>query len=191
MRRQRSRGAGKGSDEHRSYELFRDALELDPTDPYALDNVLEREIETNSDLSPIADRRPALASALLRRKGQALAGEDLPWSFLPRKVRIVPGRGRGQCVASFAAAVATSSAAFMLETTVRSLERVRPACERMAEYRWAGYSTSLNSESSAVRGDTPRGAKIGVGDRRWVGCRGRGSHHGLSRGDRRRFSGAL
>ena len=130
-------GTWKGQDEERAYHLYRSALELDPTDPYALGNLLEYEIQRAGDLSPIADRRPALASALLRRRGQALAGEDRPWSFFDLgKFELFLGEDE-DCLASFAAAVATSSAAFMLDTSIRSLERVRSACGAMSGYGWA------------------------------------------------------
>ena len=130
-------GTWKGIDEERAYELYRSALEIDPTDPYALGNVLEYEIQRTDDLSPVADRQPALAGALLRRRGQALAGEDRPWSFFDLgKFELFLGEDE-ECVASFAAAVETSSAAYMLETTSRSFERVRTACGPMSGYRWA------------------------------------------------------
>jgi class 3 adenylate cyclase len=130
-------GSWKGIDEERALELYRVALELDPTDPYALGNVLEYEIVGASDLSPVADRRPALASALMRRRGQAVGGEDHPWSFYDLgKFELFLGEDE-ESVASFAAAVTTSSAPYMIETSARSLERVRSACEAMAGYGWA------------------------------------------------------
>jgi class 3 adenylate cyclase/tetratricopeptide (TPR) repeat protein len=130
-------GTWKGLDEERALELYRSALELDPTDPYALGNVLEYELERAGDLSAVADRRPALASAILRRRGQALAGEDRPWSFFDLgKFELLLGEDE-ECLASFAAAVASSSAPFMIETTMRSLERIRAACQAMSGYEWA------------------------------------------------------
>jgi class 3 adenylate cyclase len=130
-------GSWKGVDDERAYELYLAALELDAADPYALGNVLEVEIRRSGDLAPVADRRPALASALLRRRGQALAGEDRPWSFFDLgKFELFLGEDE-EAVASFAAAVASSSAAYMLETTARSLEGVRPALEPLDGYRWS------------------------------------------------------
>jgi class 3 adenylate cyclase/tetratricopeptide (TPR) repeat protein len=151
-------GTWKGVDEQRALELYRAALELDPTDPYALGNVLEYEIVAAGDLSPVAERRPALASALMRRRGQALTGEDHPWSFYDLgKFELFLGEDE-ECVSSFAAAVWTSSAPFMLETTARSLDRVRPACEGMAGYRWGLELLRLGLAarfSHAVGGATP------------------------------------
>jgi class 3 adenylate cyclase len=130
-------GSWKDVDDARAYELYLSALELDAADPYALGNVLEVEIRRTGDLAPIADRRPALASALLRRRGQALAGEDHPWSFFDLgKFELFLGEDE-EAVASFAAAVATSSAAYMLETTIRSLESVRAACGSMDGFGWS------------------------------------------------------
>jgi len=130
-------GSWKSIDDDLAYELYRSALELDPTDPYALGNLLEYEIERTGDLSAVADHRPALAGALLRRRGQALRGDDRPWSFFDLgKFELLLGEDE-ECLGSFAAAVATSSAAFMIETTIRSLERIRAAGRAMSGYRWA------------------------------------------------------
>ncbi len=130
-------GSWKGVDDERAYELYLSALELDAADPYALGNVLEVEIRRTGDLTPVADRRPALASALLRRRGQALAGEDRPWSFFDLgKFELFLGEDE-EAVESFAAAVANSSAAYMPETTIRSLEGVRAACGSMEGFGWS------------------------------------------------------
>jgi class 3 adenylate cyclase/tetratricopeptide (TPR) repeat protein len=130
-------GSWKTVDDQRAYELYLAALDLDPTDPYALGNVLEVEIRRSGDLVPVADRRPALASALLRRRAQALEGDDLPWSFFDLgKFELFLGEDE-EAVASFASAVASSSAAYMLETSARSLESVRAACETMDGYGWS------------------------------------------------------
>jgi class 3 adenylate cyclase/tetratricopeptide (TPR) repeat protein len=149
-------GTWKGVDEDRALELYRAALELDPGDPYALGNVLEYEIVAAGDLAPVGERRPALASALMRRRRQALTGEDHPWSFYDLgKFELFLGEDE-ESVSSFAAAVWTSSAAFMLETTARSLDRVRAACEHMAGYRWAlellrlGLAARFTNESDGA-----------------------------------------
>ena len=155
-------GTWKGLDEERAYELYRSALELDPTDPYALGNVLEYEIQRTDDLSPVADRRPALASALLRRRGQALAGEDRPWSFFDlAKFELFLGEDE-ECVASCAAAVATSSAAYMLHTTIRSFGRIRAACETMSGYLWALELFELGQRARFDEPDRPTDARAWV-----------------------------
>jgi class 3 adenylate cyclase len=146
-------GSWKGVDDERAYELYLAALELDAADPYALGNVLEVEIRRSGDLAPVADRRPALASALLRRRGQALAGEDRPWSFFDLgKFELFLGEDE-EAVASFAAAVASSSAAYMLETTARSLEGVRPALGSMDGYQWSLDLLELGSRTRFADGD--------------------------------------
>jgi class 3 adenylate cyclase len=154
-------GSWKGVDDDRAYELYLAALELDAADPYALGNVLEVEIRRTRDLAPVADRRPALASALLRRRGQALAGEDRPWSYFDLgKFELFLGEDE-EAVASFAAAVASSSAAYMLETSARSLDAVRPAFDGVEGYRW---SLELLELGSRARFAEPGGSE----DRVWI-----------------------
>jgi hypothetical protein len=127
-----------------------------------LGNVLEYEVERAGDLTAVRDRRPALASALLRRRSQALAGEDRPWSFFDlAKLELLLGEHE-ECLGSFAAAVATSSAAFMLETSLRSLERVRKACQAMPGYGW-----SLELLELGLRARFGEGA-FGGAARRWI-----------------------
>ncbi len=154
-------GSYKGVDDERAYELYLGALELDAADPYALGNVLEAEIRRSGDLGPATDRRPALASALLRRRGQALAGEDRPWSFFDiGKFELFLGEDE-EAVASFAAGIASSSAAYMLETTARSLEGVRPALETLAGFRWSVELLGLGTRARF-------GEAGGAEDRAWI-----------------------
>jgi class 3 adenylate cyclase len=154
-------GSWKGVDDARAYELYLSALELDAADPYALGNVLEVEIRRTGDLAPVADRRPALASAMLRRRGQALAGDDHPWSFFDLgKFELFLGEDE-EATSSFAAAIATSSAAYMLETSARSLENVRAACETMEGYRWSLDLLELGSRARF-------GSAEGSDDRVWI-----------------------
>ena len=154
-------GSWKTIDDERAYELYLAALDLDPTDPYALGNVLEVEIHRTGDLAPVADRRPALASALLRRRAQALAGEDRPWSFFDLgKFELFLGEDE-EAVASFAAAVANSSAAYMLETSAQSLGGVRDACRMMHGYTW-----SLDLLELGIRARFGEG--VGADERVWI-----------------------
>jgi tetratricopeptide (TPR) repeat protein len=154
-------GSWKGVDDTRAYELYLSALELDVADPYALGNVLEVEIRRTGDLAPVAERRPALATAMLRRRGQALAGEDHPWSFFDLgKFELFLGEDE-EATSSFAAAIATSSAAYMLETSARSLESVRTACGEMDGYRWSLDLLELGSRARF-------GSAEGSDDRVWI-----------------------
>jgi hypothetical protein len=155
-------GSWKGVDDQRAYELYRAALDLDAADPYALGNVLEYEIQRTGDLGAVADRRPALATALLRRRDQALAGEDRPWSFFDlAKFELLLGEDE-ESVGSFAAAVATTSAPFMIETTIRSLERIRSACEEMPGYGWGHELLGLGLRARFA--DEPSDERAG----RWI-----------------------
>jgi tetratricopeptide (TPR) repeat protein len=130
-------GTWKGVDDERAYAGYLSALELDPTDPYALGNVLDIEIERSHDLSPVADRLPSVASARERRRHQALEGIDQPWSWFDLgKFELLLGRD-DECLDAFAAAALTTSAAFMLETTARSLERLDTASGSLHGYEEA------------------------------------------------------
>jgi class 3 adenylate cyclase len=120
-------GTWKGVDDARALALYRNVLELDPSEPYALGNVLEYEIESSGDLSPVDEHRPALVAAVRRRQAQADRGEDRPWSWYDLgKYRLMLGAA-DESLSAYAAAVHTSGAGWMIATSLRSLDRITPA----------------------------------------------------------------
>ena len=130
-------GTWKGADDRRALDLYRTALELDPSDPYALGNVLGYEIEQAGDLSPFDERRPALVAATERRRAQAVAGADRPWSWYDLGTfELLLGRAE-MSLTAYAAAVHSSGAAFMPQTTLNSLERMGTAIRDSDAFRWA------------------------------------------------------
>jgi hypothetical protein len=90
-----------------------------------LGNILEYELAQLGDASPIEHRRDAVEAAIARRTAQVRGGEDMPWCWYDLgKFRLMAGRPY-DAARAYAGAVLTSSASFMLATSIASLERLR------------------------------------------------------------------
>ena len=116
-------GSWKGIDDDRALDLYRSALDLDPGDPYALGNVVELEAASSGSLDGIRAMRPFLEAAARRCRGQIERGENQPWACYDlAKFSLLAGV-QDDAFAGACLAVARSSARFMVETSLRSLER--------------------------------------------------------------------
>jgi class 3 adenylate cyclase/tetratricopeptide (TPR) repeat protein/predicted Ser/Thr protein kinase len=119
-------GTWRGVDDERARALYLRALEQDPSDPYALGNVLEYEIQERGDRSPVEERRDAIEDAIDRRRRQADAGRDLPWALYDLgKFALLLGE-HSLVLPSYAHAV-HASAGYMIETSMSSVVRLNSA----------------------------------------------------------------
>jgi len=114
-------GSHRASDPRKAHDWYLKALDLDESDPYALGNVLEFEVRAAQSLVPVEPRRAQLAAAVRRREEQAKADEDLPWPWFDlAKFELLLGQdliGLHRLLD----AVATSSHARQLDSTLVSL----------------------------------------------------------------------
>ena len=122
-------GTFKGVDDARVHALYLRALALDPSYPYALGNHVEYELRERGDLDVLDQFHDAIEGAAGRCRQQADAGENLPWAFFDLgKFRLLSGDPYF-ALDSYAKAVHLSTAAFMIETSLRSLEGLSVADE--------------------------------------------------------------
>jgi hypothetical protein len=130
-------GTWKGIDDRKVRELYRRASELDPADPYPLGNLLEYEVQAAGDLSPLEEMRDRVTAAIEQCRKQAAAGQNLPWAYFDLgKFRLLL-RLRYEGLEAFAKAVDLSPAAFMLETSLASLDRLSAVAERIPGLAWS------------------------------------------------------
>ncbi len=116
-------GSWKGIDDERALDLYRSALDLDPGDPYALGNVVEFEAVSSGSLDVVRGMGTFLDAAARRCRSQIERGENQPWaSFDLAKFALLSG-AHDDAFEAACLAVARSSARFMVETSLRSLER--------------------------------------------------------------------
>jgi len=136
-------GTWKGVDDGRAHMLYRRCLDLDPSDPYALGNVLEFEIATSGDLSVLADLRDQVVQASRRCRSQADAGSNLPWAFFDRgKFALLLGQP-SQAMRSYAKAVHLTTADHMLVTSIASLDRLQADGADILGLSWARQLMTL------------------------------------------------
>lgn len=129
-------GTWKGIDEGRAASLYGRAVRVDPSDPYALGNLLEYEVRERGDLSTVAERLEAIGSAVDRCRRQAAAGENIPWAFYDMgKFLLLLGKPR-ESLAAYAKAIHASTADWVLAGASASLHNLVSVRERLKGYEW-------------------------------------------------------
>jgi hypothetical protein len=117
-------GTWKRIDDERARGLYREAVALDATDPYALGNLLELEVEASGDLSAVGAMASSIEASLARCREDVLALRNLPWVHYDiGKFTFLLDRPR-ESFRAYAKAIQSSSAPHMIETALRSHERL-------------------------------------------------------------------
>jgi ppGpp synthetase/RelA/SpoT-type nucleotidyltranferase len=128
-------GTWKGVDDNRARELYRQAFELDPADPYALGNYLELQLDRDPALLDSAG--PLLRQGVERCRHQVAAGINLPWALFDLgRFHLLLGQPYG-ALGYLAQAVTLSSATWEVETSLASLERLTSALAGQPGVEWA------------------------------------------------------
>jgi ppGpp synthetase/RelA/SpoT-type nucleotidyltranferase len=128
-------GTWKGIDDARARTLYRRAFELDPADPYALGNYLELELER--DPAVLRSVGPLIRAGIERCERHVTAGINLPWAhFDEGRFHLLLGEPY-EALAAYAGAVASSTAPFMIEGSLASLERIAGALGESPGVDWA------------------------------------------------------
>jgi ppGpp synthetase/RelA/SpoT-type nucleotidyltranferase len=148
-------GTWKGIDETKVREYYRRAFEINPTDPYALGNYLECELENNTAILPTA--RPMIQKAIERCQALVEAGINLPWAFYDMgRFHLLLGQPY-RSLDAYAKAIEASSAPFMIETSLSSLERLSGVALELHGYEWIlrllllGLATRFSSAEATER----------------------------------------
>ena len=130
-------GTWKGIDDGKAADLYRRAFEVDPGDFYPLTNFLDYEVARAGDTSIMRVLAPVAARAIERCRAQAEVGINLPWVFFGMaKLFLLLGRPHDS-LAEYARAIRASTAAFMIEGALDSLERLKAARGALEGYEWA------------------------------------------------------
>jgi ppGpp synthetase/RelA/SpoT-type nucleotidyltranferase len=111
-------------DPQKSCEFYKQAYDLDPTDPYVLDNYLNQEIISRKDPSIIFIAAPIIRESIEKCNALAKVGINMPWSYFSMgKFRLLKGELTGS-IDAYAKGILMSSAPWMLETALSSLNRL-------------------------------------------------------------------
>ncbi len=129
-------GTWKGIDDDKARELYRQAFEVDPSDPYPLGNYLEYEITYRQDASLVPMMHPAIDVAIQRCRDQANVNMNLPWAFYDMgRFYLLLGKPY-ESLAAYAKAVQLSTADWMIDTSLRSLEKLAIVRDALPGYEW-------------------------------------------------------
>jgi len=130
-------GTWKGLDDEKAREVYRQAFEVDPSDPYPLGNYLEYEITRTRDTSMVPLLRPVIDTAVQICRDQADVGMNLPWAFYDTgKFYLFLGKPY-ESLAAYAKAIQVSTTSFMIETSLASLDRIATVRDALPGYEWA------------------------------------------------------
>ncbi len=129
-------GTWKGIDEEKVRELYHRAFQLDPSDPYPLENYLDLEISSAKDTSMVSLLSPLITSAIKRCNDQADVGVNLPWAFYMMGKFYLLLNKPYKSIEAYAKAIQLSPATWMIETACASLERLKDVANSLSGYEW-------------------------------------------------------
>lgn len=129
-------GTWKGIDEKKAKKLYQQAFELDPSNPYPLNNYLDYEISDKRDLSIISIIRPIIEDSIQRCRDLADVGIGLPWSFYNiGKFNLLLGNPY-KAFEMYAKAISVSSDAWMINSSIKSLKKIESVKNELEGYEW-------------------------------------------------------
>ena len=125
------------SDEDKARELYRQAFELDPSDPYALINYLELEISHRGTTSIVDVLRPLMRMAIKRCWEQIAVGINIPWAYYALGVLHLLLDEHHESLIAYAKAVQMSTAEWPIASAYHSLVKLAPVHSALHGYQWA------------------------------------------------------
>ncbi|MEW6366037.1 MAG: RyR domain-containing protein [Acidobacteriota bacterium] len=129
-------GTWRRVDTEKARQLYLRAYEMDPTDCYALGNHLDAEIEARKDVSIVQLMTPVILASINRCRQQARVGINLPYAFYAMGKFYLYMERPYESLVAYAKALQLSSAPFMIESPLRSIEGLKPIRDTLAGYNW-------------------------------------------------------
>lgn len=124
-------GTWRGIDDDKALSMYRKAFEANPCDPYSLGNYLEHEIAKRNDLSPVSFALPNVKEAIQNCRAQIEVGMNMPWAFYDMgKFRLLL-KEPYESLNLYAKAVSVSVSRGMIETSLKSVERLKGAGDQI------------------------------------------------------------
>ena len=130
-------GTWKDLDSEKARDLYKQAYEVAPSDPYAVGNYLAAEIMYRRDLSAVPLMAPAIAAAIQRCRDQVEVGMNLPWASYDLGAFHLVLNQPLESLAAYAKAVQLSPAGWYLETSLKTLTQLKVARDKLRGNEWA------------------------------------------------------
>jgi ppGpp synthetase/RelA/SpoT-type nucleotidyltranferase len=129
-------GTYKEVDEAKARELYRQAFEIDPTNPYCVGNYIESEIILRKDASAVPMISATIETAIKRSRDQIEVGINLPWAFYDLgKFYLLTGKPL-LSLGAYAKGVQISMNNWMIENTLHSINRLSLVRDQLPGYDW-------------------------------------------------------
>jgi ppGpp synthetase/RelA/SpoT-type nucleotidyltranferase len=130
-------GTWKGLDDERARDLYRQAYEADPSNPYPLGNYLEREIAHQRSTEIVTAMAPTIRAALQRCAEQVAVGMNMPWAHYDAgKLHLLLGDPY-EALEAYARAVRVSVGGAALESALQSVALLQGAAgEALPALEW-------------------------------------------------------
>jgi ppGpp synthetase/RelA/SpoT-type nucleotidyltranferase len=129
-------GSWKGIDDNKSNEYYKMAFGLDPTDAYPLSNYLASEILKDKNLSVIGFTKPVIDRAIERSHACIEVDVNIPWAWYNLGKLQLFLNDPYASLSAYSRAIEVSTAAFMPETSLESLIRLKEVREQLPGYTW-------------------------------------------------------
>lgn len=129
-------GTWKGIDDKKAKELYYQAFKLDPSNSYPLGNYLEYLMADNQDVSIVSLVCSELEAAIQRCREQAEVGMNLPWAYYDMGKFNLLLEKPYESLAAYVQAVQYSTAAFMISTSINSIETLGKVRNKPSGYEW-------------------------------------------------------
>ena len=130
-------GTYKGVDDEKAAALYKTGFGIDPSDSYSLGNYIEYEVVKRQDPSIVEIFDCAIQLAIDMCLGKVEVEMNYPWVFYNLgKLYLLSGK-TNESIVAYARAIDTSTAPFMIETSLESLIRLRQAFQDPKEWKWA------------------------------------------------------
>jgi ppGpp synthetase/RelA/SpoT-type nucleotidyltranferase len=130
-------GSWKNLDPDRTRQLYQQAYETDPSDPYAVSNYLVYEIVHQRSLAPAAMLAPSIRAAVQRSRDQVEVGMNIPWAYYNLGIfHLLLGQPYA-ALNEYMRAISYSNTDWMAETSLRLLERLDLYKNDIHGWEWA------------------------------------------------------
>ena len=129
-------GTWKRLDTEKTRALYRQAFEVDPTDPYAVSNYLVYEIIHQQSLTPASLMSPSIKAAIQRCKDQINVGMNLPWAYYNLGLFHLLSNKPYEALTAYMLAVEHSSTEWMVETSLNLLQKLAAVQPMIAGCDW-------------------------------------------------------
>lgn len=130
-------GSYKDIDPDKAHALYKEAYDIDPSDPYPLMNYLLYEVANSNSIAIIAILKPVIESAIEKCQRQVEVGVNLPWAHYTMAFFYLLQNQTEACLDAYTRAIAASNADWMVETSFKTLEQLQ------------GISPKLSAHASA------------------------------------------